>query len=42
MVVLVFYDEGVVEVLNFECVLILFEGIEDYWNLDYVEFISFV
>ena len=39
-VVLVSHDEGAVEALNPERVLILPEGIEDHWNPDYSDLIS--
>ena len=39
-VVLVSHDEGAVEALNPERVLILPDGIEDHWNKDYAELIS--
>ncbi len=39
-VVLVSHDEGAVEALNPERVLILPDGVEDHWNKDYLELIS--
>jgi ATPase subunit of ABC transporter with duplicated ATPase domains len=39
-VVLVSHDEGAVEALNPERVLILPDGVEDYWSRDYAELIS--
>jgi ATPase subunit of ABC transporter with duplicated ATPase domains len=39
-VVLVSHDEGAVEALNPERVLILPDGVEDYWSHDYAELIS--
>ena len=39
-VVLVSHDEGAVEALNPERVLILPDGTEDHWNKDYLELIS--
>lgn len=39
-VVLVSHDEGAVEALNPERVLILPDGVEDFWNPDYAELIS--
>ncbi len=39
-VVLVSHDEGAVEALNPERVLILPDGIEDHWNKDYAELVS--
>jgi ATPase subunit of ABC transporter with duplicated ATPase domains len=39
-VVLVSHDEGAVEALNPERVLILPDGTEDHWNPDYAELIS--
>lgn len=39
-VVLVSHDEGAVEALNPERVLILPDGVEDYWNRDYADLIS--
>jgi ATPase subunit of ABC transporter with duplicated ATPase domains len=39
-VVLVSHDEGAVEALNPERVLILPEGTEDHWNPDYADLIS--
>ncbi|MEO6827788.1 MAG: ABC-F family ATP-binding cassette domain-containing protein [Microbacteriaceae bacterium] len=39
-VVLVSHDEGAVEALNPERVLVLPDGIEDYWSPDYAELIS--
>jgi ATPase subunit of ABC transporter with duplicated ATPase domains len=39
-VVLVSHDEGAVEALNPERVLILPDGVEDHWNSDYAELIS--
>src|SRR3954471_1468861 len=39
-VVLVSHDEGAVEALNPERVLILPDGVEDHWNPDYAELIS--
>jgi ATPase subunit of ABC transporter with duplicated ATPase domains len=39
-VVLVSHDEGAVEALNPERVLILPDGTEDFWNRDYAELIS--
>jgi ATPase subunit of ABC transporter with duplicated ATPase domains len=39
-VVLVSHDEGAVEALNPERVLILPDGVEDHWNRDYAELIS--
>ena len=39
-VVLVSHDEGAVEALNPERVLILPDGVEDHWNRDYLELIS--
>ena len=39
-VVLVSHDEGAVEALNPERVLILPDGTEDHWNPDYVDLIS--
>ena len=39
-VVLVSHDEGAVEALNPERVLILPDGVEDHWNKDYAELIS--
>ena len=39
-VVLVSHDEGAVEALNPERVLILPDGIEDHWNKDYADLIS--
>lgn len=39
-VVLVSHDEGAVEALNPERVLIMPDGVEDHWNPDYAELIS--
>ena len=39
-VVLVSHDEGAVEALNPERVLILPDGIEDHWNKDYLDLIT--
>jgi ATPase subunit of ABC transporter with duplicated ATPase domains len=39
-VVLVSHDEGAVEALNPERVLILPDGVEDHWNKDYLELIE--
>jgi ATPase subunit of ABC transporter with duplicated ATPase domains len=39
-VVLVSHDEGAVEALNPERVLILPDGVEDHWNQDYLDLIS--
>ncbi|GAB3617534.1 ABC-F family ATP-binding cassette domain-containing protein [Okibacterium endophyticum] len=39
-VVLVSHDEGAVEALNPERVLIMPDGVEDHWNKDYSELIS--
>ncbi|AYF99046.1 ABC-F family ATP-binding cassette domain-containing protein [Protaetiibacter intestinalis] len=39
-VVLVSHDEGAVEALNPERVLILPDGVEDHWNPDYAELIA--
>ncbi|WP_349898632.1 ABC-F family ATP-binding cassette domain-containing protein [Parafrigoribacterium soli] len=39
-VVLVSHDEGAVEALNPERVLILPDGVEDMWNRDYAELVS--
>ena len=39
-VVLVSHDEGAVEALNPERVLILPDGVEDHWNRDYLDLIS--
>jgi len=39
-VVLVSHDEGAVEALNPERVLILPDGVEDHWNPDYADLIS--
>ena len=39
-VVLVSHDEGAVEALNPERVLILPDGVEDHWNKDYAELVS--
>ncbi len=39
-VVLVSHDEGAVEALNPERVLILPDGVEDHWNKDYADLIS--
>jgi ATPase subunit of ABC transporter with duplicated ATPase domains len=39
-VVLVSHDEGAVEALNPERVLILPDGVEDHWNPDYAELVS--
>ena len=39
-VVLVSHDEGAVEALNPERVLILPDGTEDFWNKDYADLIS--
>ena len=39
-VVLVSHDEGAVEALNPERVLILPDGVEDFWNRDYADLIS--
>ena len=39
-VVLVSHDEGAVEALNPERVLILPEGTEDHWNPEYSDLIS--
>jgi ATPase subunit of ABC transporter with duplicated ATPase domains len=39
-VVLVSHDEGAVEALNPERVLILPDGVEDHWNKDYLDLIS--
>jgi ATPase subunit of ABC transporter with duplicated ATPase domains len=39
-VVLVSHDEGAVEALNPERVLIMPEGVEDHWNPDYADLIS--
>ncbi|MET0990397.1 MAG: ABC-F family ATP-binding cassette domain-containing protein [Glaciihabitans sp.] len=39
-VVLVSHDEGAVEALNPDRVLILPDGVEDHWNKDYAELIS--
>jgi ATPase subunit of ABC transporter with duplicated ATPase domains len=39
-VVLVSHDEGAVEALNPERVLILPDGVEDHWNRDYAELIA--
>jgi len=39
-VVLVSHDEGAVEALNPERVLILPDGVEDHWNADYADLIS--
>ncbi len=39
-VVLVSHDEGAVEALNPERVLILPDGVEDHWNPDYLDLIS--
>jgi ATPase subunit of ABC transporter with duplicated ATPase domains len=39
-VVLVSHDEGAVEALNPERVLIMPDGVEDHWNKDYLELIS--
>ncbi len=39
-VVLVSHDEGAVQALNPERVLILPDGVEDHWNPDYAELIS--
>ncbi|MCU1405597.1 MAG: family ATP-binding cassette protein, partial [Glaciihabitans sp.] len=39
-VVLVSHDEGAVEALNPERVLILPDGVEDHWNKEYAELIS--
>jgi hypothetical protein len=38
--VLVSHDEGAVEALNPERVLIMPEGTEDHWNADYLDLIS--
>jgi ATPase subunit of ABC transporter with duplicated ATPase domains len=39
-VVLVSHDEGAVEALNPERVLILPDGVEDHWNADYLDLIT--
>ena len=39
-VVLVSHDEGAVEALNPERVLIMPDGVEDLWTADYAELIS--
>jgi ATPase subunit of ABC transporter with duplicated ATPase domains len=39
-VVLVSHDEGAVEALNPERVLILPDGVEDYWNRDYADLVA--
>jgi ATPase subunit of ABC transporter with duplicated ATPase domains len=39
-VVLVSHDEGAVEALNPERVVILPDGVEDHWNKGYAELIS--
>ena len=39
-VVLVSHDEGAVEALNPERVLILPDGVEDHWNKDYLDLIT--
>jgi ATPase subunit of ABC transporter with duplicated ATPase domains len=39
-VVLVSHDEGAVEALNPERVLIMPDGVEDHWNKDYLDLIS--
>ncbi|MCX7521613.1 ABC-F family ATP-binding cassette domain-containing protein [Microbacterium sp. STN6] len=39
-VVLVSHDEGAVEALNPERVLVLPDGVEDHWNKDYADLIS--
>ena len=39
-VVLVSHDEGAVEALNPERVLVLPDGLEDYWNPEYADLIS--
>ena len=39
-VVLVSHDEGAVQALNPERVLILPDGIEDFWSPDYADLIS--
>jgi ATPase subunit of ABC transporter with duplicated ATPase domains len=39
-VVLVSHDEGAVEALNPERVLVLPDGLEDYWNHEYADLIS--
>jgi ATPase subunit of ABC transporter with duplicated ATPase domains len=39
-VVLVSHDEGAVEALNPERVLIMPEGTEDHWNPDYLDLIA--
>jgi ATPase subunit of ABC transporter with duplicated ATPase domains len=39
-VVLVSHDEGAVQALNPERVLILPDGVEDHWNKDYLELIE--
>ena len=39
-VVLVSHDEGAVEALNPERVLIMPDGVEDHWNRDYLDLIS--
>jgi len=39
-VVLVSHDEGAVEALNPERVLILPDGVEDHWNQDYLDLIT--
>jgi ATPase subunit of ABC transporter with duplicated ATPase domains len=39
-VVLVSHDEGAVEALNPERVLILPDGVEDHWNKDYFDLIA--
>jgi hypothetical protein len=38
--VLVSHDEGAVEALNPERVLVLPDGLEDYWNHEYADLIS--
>ena len=39
-VVLVSHDEGAVEALNPERVLIMPDGVEDHWNRDYADLIA--
>ena len=39
-VVLVSHDEGAVQALNPERVLILPDGVEDFWSRDYAELVS--
>jgi ATPase subunit of ABC transporter with duplicated ATPase domains len=39
-VVLVSHDEGAVESLNPERVLIMPDGVEDHWNKDYLDLIT--